>query len=241
MAAKMKSPSVLAPNGQKPGAPSRREREKVQRREDLLRAAKKVFFKKGIHAATIDDVAQEAEVGKGTVYLYFDTKETILAHLLLDGLEELVTYLKAAYAPDQKMAARTRLRRIAAAYLEFFQTYPEYYRLMMAFDRGHFQETVDPEVYRQVHHRSLRGLEFLVRAVEQAKEEGVMDVDDTRHAASLLWAGLNGVLVLLSHPLRADIVASDLESMYQSMIDVLIKGLKKHRVKNDERKVMSHV
>jgi AcrR family transcriptional regulator len=231
MAAKVKTSQSPVPNGQKSGVPTRREREKVQRRDDLLRAAKKVFFKKGLHTATIDDVATEAEVGKGTVYLYFDTKETILAHLLLAGLEELVVLLEAAYAPDQKLAARTRLRRIANAYLEFFQTNPEYYRLMMAFDRGHFQETVDPQVYRQVHHRSLRGLEFVVRAIDQAKEEGVMDVDDTRHAASVLWAGLNGVLVLLSHPLRADIVASDLESMYQSMIDVLIKGLKKHRVK----------
>ena len=231
MAAKVKPLKSPAPNGQKPGVSTRREREKVQRRDDLLRAAKKVFFKKGLHNATIDDVAAEAEVGKGTVYLYFDTKETILAHLLLEGLEELVTILETAYAPDQKLAARTRLRRIANAYLEFFQTNPEYYRLMMAFDRGHFQETVDPQIYKQVHHRSLRGLEWVVRAIDQAKEEGVMDVDDTRHAASVLWAGLNGVLVLLSHPLRADIVASDLESMYQSMIEVLIKGLKKHRVK----------
>jgi AcrR family transcriptional regulator len=236
MAAKVKPSKSPAPNGQKPGVPSRREREKVQRHDDLLRAAKKVFFKKGIHTATIDDVATEAEVGKGTVYLYFDTKETILAHLLLEGLEQLVTYLEAAYAPDQKLAARTRLRRIANAYLKFFQDNPDYYRLMMSFDRGHFQETVDPKVYQQVYHRSLRGLEFLVRAVEQAKEEGVMDVDDARHVASVLWAGLNGVLVLLSHPLRADIVASDLESMYQSMIDVLIKGLKKHRVKSEAGK-----
>ncbi|HZY45031.1 MAG TPA: TetR/AcrR family transcriptional regulator, partial [Anaerolineae bacterium] len=201
MAAKVNPSKSVAPNGQKPGVPSRREREKVQRRDDLLRAAKKVFFKKGLHTATIDDVAAEAEVGKGTVYLYFDTKETILAHLLLAGLEELVVLLEAAYASDQKLAARTRLRRIANAYLEFFQTNPEYYRLMMAFDRGHFQETVDPKVYQQVYHRSLRGLEFLVLAVQQAKEEGVLDVDDTRHAASVLWAGLNGVLVLLSHPL----------------------------------------
>ena len=113
MAAKMKSPSVLAPNGQKPGVPSRREREKVQRREDLLRAAKKVFFKKGIHTATIDDVAHEAEVGKGTVYLYFDTKETILAHLLLEGLDMLVRVdpgvvsdATLLYAPEIKFYAR---------------------------------------------------------------------------------------------------------------------------------------
>ena len=213
-------------NGQTRGAASRRKREKAQRRYHILRAAREVFFNnQGIHAATVDDVAARAEVGKGTVYLYFDTKETILAHLLLEGLDTLVADLEAAYAAEQDLDACTRLRRIAAAYLEFFQTNPEYYRLMMAFDRGQFQASVEPEVYQQVYTRSLRGLEWLVRAIEQAQAEGVFQVKDAREAASLWWAGHNGVLVLLSHPLRAEIVASSLESLYNSMTETMIKGL----------------
>ena len=223
----VKTPSKASRNGQARGmaTASRREREKAQRRDDILQAARKVFFKRGIHTATVDDVAEQAEVSKGTVYLYFDTKETILAHLLLEGLEALVADLEAAFAPDRNLDARSRLRNLAAAYLRFFQTNPEYYRLMMAFDRGHFQAAVDPDVYQQVLTRSLRGLEWLVRAVAQAQAEGVIGKSDARHAASVLWAGLNGVLVLLSHPLRAEIVTSDLESLYQTMTDVLIRGL----------------
>ncbi len=75
------------PNGQVRGTASRRERERAQRRDDILRAAREVFFQRGFHTVTVDDIAVAAEVGKGTVYLYFDTKETILAHLLLEGLD----------------------------------------------------------------------------------------------------------------------------------------------------------
>lgn len=214
-------------NGQLRGTASRREREKAQRRDDILRAAREVFFTRGFHTATVDDVAAEAEVSKGTVYLYFDTKETILAHLLLDGLDTLIKDLETAFCADQPLDAPTRLRQLATAYLKFFQHNPEYYRMIMAFDRGQFQAAVDPEIYQQVYFRSLRGLEWVVRAVEQAQAEGVICMTDTRHAASVLWAGLNGVLVLLSHPLRADIVATDLESLYGTMTEVLIKGLKK--------------
>lgn len=214
-------------NGQLRGTASRREREKAQRRDDILRAAREVFFTRGLHAATVDDVAAEAEVSKGTVYLYFDTKETILAHLLLDGLDTLIKDLETAFCADQPLDAPTRLRQLATAYLKFFQHNPEYYRMIMAFDRGQFQAAVDPEIYQQVYFRSLRGLEWVVRAVEQAQAEGVISMTDTRHAASVLWAGLNGVLVLLSHPLRADIVATDLESLYETMSEVLINGLKK--------------
>ncbi len=213
-------------NGQR-GTASRREREKAQRRDDILRAAKDIFFTRGFHAATVDDVAVEAEVGKGTVYLYFDTKETILAHLLLDGLDALVADLEAAYAVDQPLDANTRLRQIAVAYLKFFQTSPDYYRLIMAFDRGQFQASIDPGVYQDVLTRSLHGLEWLERAVKQAQAEGVITIENTREAASVLWAGLNGVLVLLSHPLRAEIIATDLESLYGTMTEVLISGLRK--------------
>ena len=212
-------------NGQR-GTASRREREKAQRRDDILRAAKTVFFTRGYHAATVDDVAVAAEVGKGTVYLYFDTKETILAHLLLDGLDALVADLETAYAIDEVLDAGTRLRRIAIAYLKFFQTSPEYYRLIMAFDRGQFQAAIDPGVYQDVLTRSLHGLEWLERAVKQAQTEGLIAIENTREAASVLWAGLNGVLVLLSHPLRAEIVSTNLETLYGTMTEVLLSGLR---------------
>ena len=64
----------------------RRAREKAEKRREILEAAREVFFQKGVHRATMDDVAARAEVAKGTLYLYFQSKEEILAHLLLEGL-----------------------------------------------------------------------------------------------------------------------------------------------------------
>ncbi len=217
----------INPASQVRGTASRRERERAQRRDDILQAARLVFFERGFHAATVDDVAVAAEVSKGTVYLYFDTKETILAHLLLEGLDMLIAELEAAYAADRRLAARTRLRRMADAYLKFFQQNPEYYRLLMAFDGGQFQATIDAGVYQEVLTRSLRGIEWLERAVKQAQAEGLIAVENPREAAGVLWAGLNGVLVLLSHPLRAEIISTDLESLYDTMTKVLIEGLGK--------------
>jgi len=214
-----------ARNGRSTVTASRRERERAQRREDILQAAREVFFQRGIHHATVDEVAEQAEVSKGTVYLYFDSKETILAHLLLEGLEQLVGDLESAFAPADSIAAPQRMRRLAMAYLKFFQEYPSHFHLMSAFDRGRFQEAIPADLYGQVLTRSLRGLEWLVRAVEQGRAEGALRAGDARQAASVMWAGLNGVLVLLNHPLRREMVASDVESLYTAMLDVLIEGL----------------
>lgn len=94
---------------------ARREREKEERRQSILRAAREVFFENGFHRATVDDVAGRAKVSKGTVYLYFESKETILALLLLEGLNELVGDLERAYAAAEPLPADERLRRLGRA------------------------------------------------------------------------------------------------------------------------------
>ncbi len=205
----------------------RRAREKENRRRSILAAARAVFFEDGFRLATVDDVAARAEVSKGTVYLYFESKETILAHLLLEGLEKLVDVLEEAYAAEREIAPTERLRRLAMGYLNFFQANPHYHRLIMALDRGKFQEAVPAELYEQVLTRSLRGFHWVIQAVQQGVDLGVFDVPEPRQAAAALWASLNGVLVLLGHPLRREMIASDLESLYWTTFDVMLRGLRK--------------
>jgi AcrR family transcriptional regulator len=204
----------------------RRAREKLRRRRSILDAARSVFFESGFQLATVDDVAARAEVSKGTVYLYFESKETILAHLLLEGLDDLIAVLEEAYAPERDITPGERLRRLAMGYLNFFQTNPHYFRLIMAFDRGRFQESVPIEVYEQVLARSLRGFHWVVQAVQQGVNQGIFHVAEPRQAAAAVWASLNGVLVLLGHPLRREMIASDLESLYWTTFDVTLRGLR---------------
>lgn len=205
---------------------ARREREKEERRQSILQAARAVFFEYGFHRATVDNVAERAEVSKGTVYLYFESKETILAHLLLEGLDELIEELEQAYAADEPILADKRLQRLGWAYLQFFQREPSYFRFLMAMDRGQFRETVTPELYQEVLEASMEGLNWVVRVVEQGIEDGVFSRCDARRAAAALWATLNGALELMEHPLRREIVGMEREALYQAALETVIRGLR---------------
>jgi AcrR family transcriptional regulator len=204
---------------------ARREREKEERRQSILRAAREVFFENGFHRATVDKVAERAEVSKGTVYLYFESKETILARLLIEGLHELVGELERAYAAEEPLPADERLRRLGWAYFRFFQREPVYYRFMMAMDRGRFQEAVAPQVYQEVLQASMAGLNWVVRAVEKGIADGTFDCRDARHAAAALWATVNGALELVEHPLRRELVGMKRETLYQTALETVIRGL----------------
>ena len=204
---------------------ARREREKEERRQSILRAAREVFFENGFHRATVDDVAERAEVSKGTVYLYFESKETILALLLVEGLDELIEKLEQAYEVAEPLSADERLRRLSQAYLRFFEEEPEYFRLLMAMDRGRFQDSVTPAVYQQVLSASLEGLGWVVKAIQQGIDEEIFRCCNVRPTASILWATLNGILELMEHPLRREMVGVEREALYQAALETVIRGL----------------
>ena len=207
----------------------RRAREKAQRRKEILNAARQEFFERGFHRPTVDDVAARAEVSKGTIYLHFESKEGILAHLLLEGLDLLVKEMEAVCIPESPRQADCTLQELANAYLRFAQSNPSYFRLIMAFDRGRFEESISPGLHKKVMNRSLQGLDLVARTIEQGKAMGVFQVDDPWQAAGSVWAALNGVLVLMGHPLRQQLLRSDLETMFTATLDMVLRGLKECR------------
>lgn len=204
---------------------ARREREKQERRHSILQAARGAFFENGFHGATVDNVAKRAEVSKGTVYLYFESKEEILAHLLLEGLDELVTELDRAYRAAASLPPDDQLRHLAQAYLGFFREEPQYFPFLMAMDRGRFQDAIPAETYEEILEASLKGLNLAVRAVEQGVQEGLFGCCDARKAACIFWATMNGVLQLMEHPLRREMVGMDPETLHREALETVIRGL----------------
>jgi AcrR family transcriptional regulator len=91
----------------------RRDRKKRETRDRIVSVALDLFTRRGIDACTIDDIAARADIGKGTIYNYFRTKEDIIIAFMVDverGLQD-------------KLAAQTPRRGSAASvltkYIEF--------------------------------------------------------------------------------------------------------------------------
>ncbi len=95
--------------------------EKGRRRADILKAAKRVFAKKGYHATTIADIAKAARLSYGSVYWYFDSKDTLF-HAVMDNEEQA---LRAHVWPHVLQAGTTDPRevmhRAVQATFEYFE------------------------------------------------------------------------------------------------------------------------
>ena len=204
----------------------RRARERARRRQEILDAARLEFFERGFHDPTVDDVAARVEVSKGTIYLYFVGKEEILAHLLLEGLGLLLHDMESVRAQQPPLPPEPALRALSISYLDFCQSNPQYFRLIMAFDRGRFEESISAELYQQVLDQSLLGLRLVAETLEEGTRSGIFHSTDAWQAAGSTWAALNGVLVLMAHPLRRQLLRSDLQAMFHATLDLVVAGLK---------------
>ena len=76
------------------GIKERKERERERRRQQIIVAAKRVFSEKGFNRATMEDIAQEAELSAGTLYLYFKNKDELYASMSLRILHYLLIRLE---------------------------------------------------------------------------------------------------------------------------------------------------
>ena len=87
--------------GDSSGAPAARRRRKDARPSELLAAALELFAEKGFAATRLDDVARRAGVSKGTLYLYFDSKEALFKAVIEQGIVPTLT------AAEQQVAEHT--------------------------------------------------------------------------------------------------------------------------------------
>src|SRR5260221_11618053 len=86
------------------------------KRESILRAATRVFARNGYFNSKVADIAREADVADGTVYLYFKSKEEILHSIFDQNMAEAVS---AGRVLIEKISdPREKLRRIAMLHLE---------------------------------------------------------------------------------------------------------------------------
>src|SRR2546427_1919636 len=108
---------------------SRRERERLQRRRDIFRAAERVFAEKSYHGASIEAIARAAEYGTGTVYLYFKDKETLYIELMTEKVGELHAHVR--HRIGEEKDPLMALQRLIQARMEFFDQNRAFFQIYM--------------------------------------------------------------------------------------------------------------
>jgi AcrR family transcriptional regulator len=178
------------------GIIERKEREKEQRRQDIIDAAEKVFFSKGVVESTMDDVAEEAELSKGTLYLYFQSKEELYFAITKRGLDILTDMFKKAAKKEQ--LGIDKIHAIGKAYYAFSKKYPDYFKALIYFDSQTWDFDETSPMAMACEQQGLIALGFCADAIREGIEDGSIRSDiDPLKVSVILWGQTSGILQLI--------------------------------------------
>jgi AcrR family transcriptional regulator len=208
------------------GIAERKEREKQQRREEIVQAAEKVFFSKGFALATMDDIAEKAELSKGTLYLYFKCKEDLHLAVAQNSIRLLKSLtLKAAEGEGN---ALEKLGRIGRAVVAFSRSEPDRMKAIMALEEMEPQSlhVSTSEVQNLVYKES--PVETVIHLVEQGVAEKLVraDIPSLLIAHTLWMTVLSVVRYVTMKSGLIEVLELTQDEILESHFEMVLNGIK---------------
>lgn len=175
------------------GIGERKEREKEHRREEIINAAEKVFFEKGLQVTTMDEIAEKAELGKSTLYLYYKSKEDLYLAVLMRGSDILYqTFQKVVNSGEPTIK---QVAGLGEAYYDFFKQYRNYFRMFYFFENPQMHRQVSEEMMGMCSENNGRIWKLIVDLIQKGMNEGVIqhNINPTQIAV-MLWSNANSLM-----------------------------------------------
>jgi AcrR family transcriptional regulator len=208
------------------GIAERKEREKQQRRKEIITAAEKVFFAKGYGNSTMDDIAEAAELSKGTLYLYFNSKDDLHMAVARRAINQLRSHTSEAI--EGGGTALEKLMKIGWACIEFSRTHPDQMKSIMSL------EEVEPggislstsDVQDMIYNESTVGT--VIQVVEQGVEEKLIRSDlPIALIAHTLWMSVLSVIRFVSLKQGLfEMLGLSPDNVYKSHFELVINGIR---------------
>ena len=170
------------------GRPFQVHDEQASKRQRILDSALKLFAHEPYQAVTMDRVAVAAGVAKGTLYLYFPSKDALYLGVLSDGLD--TAYRTYQASADPKLPVVERMRRSIAVAVEFFDQRRDFLQ---------FYATEEPrlaEARNRITEGSReRGFNFFASLIEEGIRIGVFTRVDPRLATLTIQGAIRSLLL----------------------------------------------
>lgn len=124
---------------------SRKEREKLRRKEDIIKAAKQLFAERGYENTSMNAIAEKADFSKRTLYQYFENKGDLFLSAALQIYEDLVNHLENTELT--KKNGFGKIKELFFAYYEFYARNEDHFKII--YDIGKVrQETNNPKLQK---------------------------------------------------------------------------------------------
>ena len=209
-------------NNERQSRPPRGRKKKgegLQRRAEILDAAKQLFVEEGYEATTIRRIAAKLGVSSTALYVYFPDKDAILVEICNSTFAGLVQGLD-----DVRRDANDPLDALAMSleqYIRFGLDHPNEYELTFVARRSKELQKLKPENEKL----GMQAYGRFYDCVDAVVQAGLTNTPDTHRLTQQLWAAIHGLVVLLL--LRSEFGWTELNSLISGHVRMLIGGVTK--------------
>lgn len=187
--------------------------------QSIQEAALRVIARKGMSAATMQEIAEEAGVAKGTLYLYFRDRDELVERTFENAIKQLHAQVDAAMAED--LPFEQKLRAVMTAKIAFFRDNAEFFRLYLSL---RMPEGTPQQQRRQKKHcqpEYQNRIRAMADMLEQAMESGEVRRADPYRMALFLVEGSTAIVL---QRLNEDVSPSE-ESDVDLIVDTILDGI----------------
>jgi len=185
---------------------SRKELERSFRKDFVGNVALELFSSKPFERVSMDEIAQKAELGKGTLYKLFSGKEEIMVHVICRGIENLCRDLEEQCLGTSDVPQA--LKRLLELEYDFYTKYSNLV-LKLVFHQSADSESVFLDRVRVQHQQHI---DLLERIFEQARTEGMQFRLDNQELIQALNAAIKGLMInRMEQPIQDNSREKDLE------------------------------
>lgn len=212
------------------GIAERKERERdlqqKMRRRQILEAAKRVFHAKGFSSATMEDIAQEAELSPAAIYLYFKNKDDLYVSLNLQLLEYLSDRLERLYL-QKGLDAAEKVEALKGLFHDVYNFDP-----LILINLFHLQASgglrkLPPERLSQLNGLAGKSIGNLAGIFDQGKDEGRYEDYHSTALADVIWIIFTGAVLWEESKRMINPRKDYLKSTLDLAIDILGRGIRK--------------
>jgi len=202
-----------------------RKKGKENRKNTILKAARRLFFDRGFKSVTVDNIAAKAEVSKGSIYLCFESKEEIYAQILIS--DNIALYERIKNFSHTEASAAQLLLEFARIYVDYFLNNNELFRILMTFmmqtGQMNLTEKQNNELIRSTNQNIMIISEIIQKGVDSGEFSPIGDIQQMQNG---IWGMLNGIISLYlftGNPIKR---TERIHSTVRDSLNVFINGLK---------------
>ena len=225
------------------GKEERKAREKERRRNQIIDAAERIIFSKGLEQATMDEIAEEAELSKGTLYLYFENKTELYVAITQRGSDLLNSKFAKIFSEAHDQKGLELIRKMGETYLNFVEKNPNYFTAFMYYESLGDLEALEESTYvEQCNQNRREALNFMVRALQIGMQDGSVDERyEPKELATIIFASTRGLTAMAHasgrghHAKLLEEIEVEMSTVFENFLNLLVKGMASEKELNNSK------